>query len=300
MDNTNQNAIRIVGPDGSMGNWFADLLCKIGLEVDFSGRTKKGTTNVPWIESVTLQRPQEIPLYLEQGYFDVAPVGQDWLANYDLPLVELMTIPVGRSADRPVRIVLAVPEDSDWTSVNDIPPMTVVATEYYELARRYFRSKHKKVKLIRSWGNTEHKVLYGAQAIVDVTETGNSLKENHLKIIETIMVSNMAIVANPDSLKNEQKAEYINHFVAMVKGTLLADKYVRIEANVPESLIEVAAKILGGLKGATISLVTTAGWISMTAYVPKNIEYQIIFDLTKIGVTDIAVIRQIPFIMQAE
>lgn len=297
----NKVKIRIVGPDGSMQDWFLATLKKSGINlIDLNSRTKRAATNVPWIESVTLQRPQEIPLYLKEGYFDLAVVGEDWLANWAVDFPKQLVISIGRQSNSSVKIVLAVPENCPWSCSNEIPNGAVIATEYMGLAERLFAQSGQIVKIIPSYGNTEQKVLYGADAIIDVTETGYSIKQNGLKIIATIMTSGMAIVAHPGSLKDQQKAKYIEHFIAVLKGTLDASIYVRIEANVQASTKSQACGIMHGLKGVTVAPLSIDGWFSITGYIPAVNEQEVIFALMQIGVKDIAVSREASMIMGCE
>jgi ATP phosphoribosyltransferase len=294
--------LRIVVPDGSMEEPIKNLFTQAGIPITIlSQRTKQGSTQVDWIEKLMFQRPQEIPLYLEAGHFDLAIVGQDWLANWDVNYEPLLKLPLARQSDNPVKIVLAVSALSGYSSIKDLPPGCTVATEYVELVERLFiQDKYERDDLIilPSYGNTEHKIQFGATAIVEVTETGTSLEENGLKIIETLMESFTVVVANPNSYyQAEGKRPYIDLLVKLLRGAMQARKFIRIEANVPETRIEEASKIMGGLKGPTISRLSVPGWLSMVSYVPRATEQNVIFELLQLDVTDIAVLRDVPLIM---
>lgn len=291
--------LNIVIPDGSMEKVVLDLFARAGLPVMIKNRRKKeGTAGVDWIRKVRLQRPQEIPNYLKSGHFDLAIVGQDWIANsgYEFPV--LLKLPIGRSGNKAVKIVLAVDQNSNIGNAWELPQGCEVATEYVQLAERSFSDLGRNdIKIIPSFGNTEHKIGFGVAAIIDVTESGESLRENGLKAICEIMESNTVLVANPEALADEAKRPYIDCFVRLINGAHQASKYVMLMANVPEVSLEKANQIIGGLKGASCSPLTAKGWLALQSIIPRENEQKIIFELLQIGVTDIVVNRDIPLIM---
>ena len=294
------NQIDIVVPDGSMQEVIISLFAKAGLPVVIEKRrTKEGKVGVDWIKRVAFQRPQEIPHYLRGGHFDIAVVGEDWIANwgYDFPV--LLKLPIGRSGKKTAKIVLAVNQDSAFRKAEELPQDCEVATEYVQLVQRFFASLGRKdIKVVPSFGNTEHKIGFGATAIVDVTESGNSLTENQLVNIAEIMESNTVIVANPESLIDESKRLYIDCFVRLINGAFQASKHVLLVANVPEDVLDKASRIIGGLKGPSCSPLTgVKGWFALQSVVARENEQKVIFELLQIGVTDILVNRDIPLIM---
>ena len=289
----------VVVPDGSMQEVVSGLFTKAGLPIIVEKkRTKQGKVMVPWISRVVFQRPQEIPQYLNNGHFDVAIVGQDWIANwgYDFPV--LLKLPIGRSCERPVRIVLAVEMKNTLRDIGNFPVGCEVATEYVQLTQRFFAEWGRPdICVIPSYGNTEQKIKFGATAIVDVVESGESLRENGLEIIYKIMESSTVIVANPESLADTEKKPLIDCFVRLINGAYQASKYVMLTVNVPEKSLSKAAEIIGGLKGPTVSPLFTGGWFAMQSIIGKADEQDVIFRLLQIGVTDIIVTREIPLIM---
>lgn len=155
------------------------------------------------------------------------------------------------------------------------------------------------INVVPSFGNTEHKIGFGATAIVDVTESGSSLKENQLEIIHEIMKSNTVVVANLESLNDESKRPYIDCFVRLIKDAFHASRCVMLVANVPENVLDKASRIIGGLKGPSCSpLVGVKGWFALQSVVSREDEQKIIFDLLQIGVTDIIVNRDIPLTLE--
>lgn len=290
--------ISIVVPDGSMQEVITGLFAKAGLPVTVTKkRVKEGRVGVEWIERVAFQRPQEIPHYLKRGHFDVAIVGEDWIANwgYDFPV--LLKLPIGRGGNKSVKIVLAVKRDGNVKTIDELPQGCEVATEYVQLTERFFAERGRRdIVIVPSYGNTEHKIGFGATAIVDVTESGNSLREHQLEVISEIMESYTVVVANPQSLADEAKRLYIDCLVQLIKGAYQASQYVMIIANVPEKVAEGAGRIIGGLKGASHSTMGN-GWLALQSIILRTSEHDVIFKLLQIGVTDIVVIREIPLIM---
>lgn len=290
--------ISIVVPDGSMQEVITDLLAKAGLPVTFKKkRVKEGQVSVEWIKRIVFQRPQEIPHYLKQGHFDVAIVGEDWIANWNYDFSTLLKLPIGRGGNKSVKIVLAVKQDRNIRTIEELPQGSEVATEYVQLIERFFAEMDRRdILVVPSYGNTEHKIEFGATAIVDVTESGDSLEEHQLEIISEIMESHTVVVANPRSFADETKRPYIKCFVQLIKGAYQASLYVLFIANVPEKVLEEASKIMNGLKGASRSTIGNE-WFALQSFILRTNEQDIIFKLLQIGVTDIAVIREIPLIM---
>lgn len=291
--------LNLVIPDGSMQETVTKLLARAGLEVIMEEkRTKEAKISVPWINRVAFQRPQEIPHYLVNGTFDVGIVGEDWIVNwgYDFPI--LLKLPIGRSGKKAVRVVLAVKEDSGFRKVEDLPKYCEVATEYVQLTERFFaKSGREDIQVVSSYGNTEQKIQFGASAIVDITESGKSLRENGLVVIAELMESNTVLAVNRTSYCDTEKRPLLDCLAALLKGAYQASQYVMLTANVPEKAIGEASKIIGGLKGASKSPLMVEGWFALQSIVPREKEHDIVFKLLQIGVTDIIVIHDIPLIM---
>lgn len=292
------NQISIVVPDGSMQKVVTKLFTKAGLPITIAKRrVKVGKVDVIWIEKVSFQRPQEIPQYLLRGHFDVAIVGEDWIANWGYNFPMLLKLPIGRGGNKPVKIVVAAKRASNIKTIKDLPKGCEVATEYVQLTKQFFADrKRTDIIVVPSYGNTEYKIRFGATAIVDVTENGDSLQEHQLKIVCEIMESCTVVIANPQSFNDKTKRPYIDCFVRLINGAYQASQYVLLIANVPKKMLNKASQIMGGLKGASRSIVGNE-WFALQSIVFKNKEHDIIFKLLQIGVTDIVVIRDIPLIM---
>ncbi|MDO8522215.1 MAG: ATP phosphoribosyltransferase [bacterium] len=298
------NKIQIVVPDGSMQAKVEGLFMKAGLPIKLEGERKmEGTVGVDWVERVVYQRPQEIPIYLANNHFDVGIASEDWIANWGLwgKFIVEGRLPIGRGGNNPVRIVLAVAETSKVTRPERLPRGCEIATEYVELTRAFFERKGRgDIKVTRSWGKTEQKIAFGATGIVDVTESGRSLKANKLKVLcDIIKPSSMIIVANPKSYADKAKRSYIDCFARLIMGAYQASLYVSLTANVPKEKLENAGWLMGGLKGPSCSPIVGKGkgWFALQSLVLREKEQDIIFALLQIGVTDIIVNRDIPLIM---
>ncbi len=302
--------IKIVIPDGSMESRTLDLFKRTGMEVIIEKeRIKRGKViGIDWIESVTLLKPQIIPLRLKEDYFDVALVGWDWIAErgYEKEFSVLFRLPIGRKTDNLIKIVLAVSRESKIQKAEDLPQGCTIATEYVGLAERFLsKIKRTDIRIIQSYGNTEQEVQYGAEAIIDVKETGESLEQNNLKVVCEIMESPFVIVASRRAYGNKNKRAYIDYFASLIKAAHHASQHVMLMANVPKRVLKEAAQILGGLKAPTCSLlieVTEEGdkpkekWFALQSVVPRIEEHEKMFALRQIGVTDI-VIQDISLIM---
>lgn len=291
--------LRLVVPDGSMEKVVAGWLEKFGLKVKLvNGRVKTGTTNIPFVESVSYMRPQEIPIYTERGVFDIAIANEDWIANWQSDVVVLYKISVGRATSNPVQIVLAVLEESGYNSVNDLPTGAMVATEYVELASQYFANFGRSdICVTRSFGGTESKIRYGADAVVDVTETGTSLKANGLKIIDTIMTSSVVVAANATACTDPELRSQMDWLVAMIEGSVRSTDYVLLQVNVQAQMVKEAAKLIGGMTSPTKSPLVASDWYELSSYVLKSQYHEVIFQLLNLGARGICVSDNVSIVM---
>lgn len=293
--------LNIVVPDKSMENRVKELFQKAGLPINLAERSNIGSVEAQWINQVVFERPQEIPDLMAEGLFDAAIVGEDWLADWGFSFPTLLSMAIGREKNRAVKIVMAVPEKSPVKAPIDLPIGSKVSTEYVRLALKLFSGLGRNDIIVKpSCGNTEAKIRYGISGIIDVTETGKSLKANGLKVIHTLMESNTLVIANPASLKNEKKRPKIKWFARLIEGAYVAITYMGIVANVPEKLVDQAAEIIGGLKGPTCAPLWAKGWYSLSSIVPKEEWDKISYRLLEIGVDDIIPTWDIPCVMRSK
>jgi ATP phosphoribosyltransferase len=293
--------LRLAIPDGSMQAVTLALLHRAGITIPApSSRQKRAVLGEGFIESVAFMRPMQIPICLDRGYFDLAIVGEDALKNCNADAIVLFKMAVARKTKQAVRIVLAASKEKDWRSLDDLPRGATIATEYVELVERYLVMRGRSdIGVMRAYGGTEQMIAYGAQAIVDVVETGSSLTANNLEIIEVIMTSDTVIAANRQAYEDPAIREVIDWFVAVVKGAWDAGRFVRLEANVPADKLKAVVAIAGGMKAPTVSQIYGREWASLVACIPKEKQQEVVFSLLQLGVKDIC-IQAVDIIMGVE
>ena len=242
----------------------------------------------PRISRVKILRPQEIPVYVSQGYFDLGIAGLDWIRETASEVVEVMELGgSGRETGNPVKVVLAVPGDRPYDSARDIPPGTRVATEYPELTRRYFESLGIPVEVRLSYGATEAKVPEIVDAIVEVTETGSTLRRHGMKIIETLLESTLKLVANPAAWADADKRLAIEEISTLLGGVLNARGKVLVKMNVPEEKLAGVMQVLPSMKSPTVSKLFGNHYYAVETVAIKATINLLIPELKKRGAEDI-------------
>lgn len=292
-------AFSAVEPDGSMKTKILDLNFQAGYRIIMPNqRSNMGTCDDPAISEFYLQRPQEIPALVAAGRFDLGIAAVDVIEESGEKIIELARLPISRQTDKRARIALVVSCESGYRSLDDLPSNCSIYTEYVRITEKYLADNNRSdIKVIFSRGNTEEKIkLFGAAAIVELVETGSSLLANDLIEIDLIMETEMVVITNQEAFANTYKRARMECYVRSLLGALRAKDYVRLEANVPELLIDQAAKIMGGLKGPTISPLTLSGWSALISIVEVSSQNRIIAELLAIGVTDICR-SEIPLLM---
>lgn len=294
-----EKSFGLVLPDGSMQKKLSEVIQQAGYSFKVPNeRVKIGICDDPAISSLCFQRPQEIARLVSEGKFDIGITGKDWLTESGYDLRVLGNLPISRQTNQKARIALIVSKESQYQSVSDLPNNCVIYTEYVRIAEQYLaRQERPDIKVVYSFGNTEDKiVLFGAAAIVELVETGNSLIANNLTEIDLVMETEMVVINSEQAYANTYKRAKMDCFVRSLLGVLRAREYVRLEVNVTELLVDQAAKIIGGMKGATKSPITIPGWCSLVSVVPAKEQNRIISELLQIGVTDICR-SEIPLVM---
>jgi ATP phosphoribosyltransferase len=295
--------LNIVVPDGSMKKKVMELFSKAGLPISFGvSRKNVGSVEAQWINQVVFERPPEIPDLMAEGYFDTSIVGEDWIADWGFSFPTLLSMAIGREKNRAVKIVLAVSKESPVQAPGDLPMGSKVASEYVRLARKFFSNLGRNDIIVKpSCGNTEAKIRYGMAGVIDVTETGNSIDANGLKIIHTLMESNTLVIANPVALREKKKRPKIEWFARLIEGAYVAITYMGIVANVPKNLLDRAAEIIGGLKGPTCApLHGVKGWYALSSFISKEEWDDVSYRLLEIGVDDIIPTWDIPCVMRSK
>jgi ATP phosphoribosyltransferase len=233
------------------------------------------------IEAMLL-RAQEIPRYVEDGVFDAGLTGKDWIVENSVDIIEVADLIYAKQSMRPVKWVLAVHEDSDIRKIQDLKGHRI-ATEAVNITKNYLK-KHKVDAIVEfSWGATEVKAPDLVDAIVEVTETGSSLRANHLRIVDVVLESTTKLIANKASWKNPWKREKIESIAMLLQGAIAAEEKVGLKMNLKKANIEKILKILPALRKPTISELSEEGWVALETIVDENVVRAIIPKLKRVG-----------------
>lgn len=261
----------------------AALLPRRGSERDY-----KITIDDPRIGEVRLLRPQEIPIYVEKGYFDLGITGWDWVVETGSDVIEVMTLAYNKtSVGRPVKIVLAVDGESPVEKGADIRPGSRISTEYPRLTRAYFDKLGIPVEIYRSYGATEAKVPDIADAVVDVTETGSTFRRLGMRIVDVLLESTTRLIANKESYADPQKRADIEDIKTLLNGALAARGQVLIKLNVSEDDMEKVIEILPSAKAPTIAKLFGTNYYAVESVVPRAEINLLIPQLKQRGAEDI-------------
>ena len=270
-------------PKGSLQDSTVDLFRKAGWNISVSSRSYFPSIDDPDVECMLI-RPQEMARYVELGVIDAALTGLDWILDKDV--VKVCELVYSKQLKRPVRWVVAVPEASDIHSVKDLEGKRI-ATEAVELAER-FLTQHGVTAIVEfSWGATEVKPPYLADAIVEVTETGSSLRANKLRIVAEIMRSTTQLIANRSSYEEPFKRAKIDRMALLLRAALAANGKVGIMLNVPEAGLQRVEALLPSMKSPTVAKLQAEGWYSVSTIVDESVVRDIVPELKAAGAEDI-------------
>jgi len=279
--------IDIAIPKGSLLNQTLQLFEQAGLEVRRTEREYNAKINDPRVGKVKILRPQEIPSYVAKGYFDLGISGTDWIRESKADVVTVTELYYGKQGPGKVKLVVAVPDGDGITSARDIKPNSRVATEYPELTRSFFERLGIQVDVQYSYGATEAKVPELTDVVVDLTETGSTLRKNGLKIVDVMMESTSELIANKKSWADMEKREDIQAVETLLSAVIRARGKVLIDLNVPEEKIEEVIAILPSMKNPTISKLYNSGYYAVESVVDKSQINLLIPRLKKAGAEDI-------------
>jgi ATP phosphoribosyltransferase len=269
-------------PKGSLQKATFALFKRSGWTINVNDRSYFPEINDPSIECA-ICRAQEMSRYVENGTLDAGLTGKDWIAenNSDVHVVEDLVY--SKVSARPARWVLAVPYDSDIKTLDDLNGKKV-ATELLAFTKRYFEERRISVAVEFSWGATEAKVVSGlADAIVEVTETGSTIKAHGLRIIHELMQTNTQLIANCRAWDNPLKRQKIEQIALLLKGALLGEKMVGIKMNVPHDKLEGVVQLLPSLNAPTVASLYQSDWFSVETVVDTGVVRDLIPDLLKMG-----------------
>lgn len=279
--------LRLVLPKGSLERATFELFDAADLTVHRSSSVGyKASIDDPRIDEVRILRPQEIPVYVAEGLFDVGVTGRDWVEETASDVVSLGELQYSKATSNPVRVVVAVGDDAPAQRVEDLPQGLRVSTEYPELTRRYFAAKGIEADVRLSYGASEAKIPDIADCIVDITETGRALKAAGLRIIDTILTSYTEVVANREAYADEEKRHAMGQLMTLLTGTLDARGQVLVKMNVAHGGLDAVVALLPSLDAPTVSELAGGGFAVETV-VPKNQINRLIPALKDAGATGI-------------
>ncbi|MCL2689562.1 MAG: ATP phosphoribosyltransferase [Chitinispirillia bacterium] len=272
-------------PKGSLEESTVGLFNKAGIHIARSSRSYYPACDDPELDLIVM-RPQEIPRYVQQGIIDAGITGQDWVAENEADVIEVTELHYSKVSRKKCKWVLAVPEDSPFQQATDLNGKRI-ATELVGTTKRYFASKNVDISVEFSWGATEAKPPRLADAIVDITETGSSLRANRLRIIDVLMETCTVIVANKNSWADEEKRGKLENLKMLLLGTLDAENYVGLKCNVEEKNLEHIIKILPALNNPTVSQLSNSGWCAVETILPFQQTKHVIPLLKRAGASGI-------------
>lgn len=269
-------------PKGSLQNATFALFKRSGWTINVNDRSYFPEINDDTIECA-ICRAQEMSRYVENGTLDAGLTGKDWIAENSSDVHVVEDLIYSKVSARPARWVLAVPYDSPIKSIEDLTGKKI-ATELVAFTERYFQSRGITVKVEFSWGATEAKVVSGlADAIVEVTETGSTIKAHGLRIIHELMQTNTQLIANQQAWQDRKKREKIEQIALLLKGALLGEKMVGIKMNVPHEKLASVIDLLPSLNAPTIASLYQSDWFSVETVVGTGVVRELIPELLKAG-----------------
>ena len=287
--------LRLVLPKGSLEEATLELFAAADLGVTRSSEVDyRAAIDDPRVDEVRILRPQEIPLYVADGLFDMGITGRDWVEERGSDVASLGVLHYSKSTASPIRVVLAVPIDSRVSSVADLAAAATgpegalrVATEYPELARRFLETHGVSAEVSLSYGATEAKVPDIADCVVEITETGRALRAAGLKVVETLLVSHTELIANPAAAKDTDKRHAMEQLLTLLQGALEARGKVLVKLNVTADQLPGVIEVLPALRSPTVSELFGGGGFAVEAVVPKSQINVLIPALKDRGATDI-------------
>lgn len=281
--------LRVVIPKGSLEAQTLALFEAADLRVvRGSDRDYHGGVDDPRIERLSLLRPQEIPRYIEEGFFDLGLTGLDWVMETGAKVETVAELPYSKGyVGGIVKIVLAVSQASEVSSAKELQPGSKISTEYPNLTGRFFDELGIDVRIFLSYGATEAKVPEIVDAIVDVTETGGTLRRNGMKIVDILLESPTLLIANPASYSDATKREAIEELRILLMGAIAARGNVLVKLNVAKEALKAVLGVLPSMKAPTVSELAEGGYFAVETVVPKTTINTLIPRLKSAGASDI-------------
>ena len=272
-------------PKGSLEQSTVDMFAKAGYKVEINSRSYYPSIDDPEIECMLI-RAQEMSRYVEEGILDCGLTGFDWIQENGSDVYEAAELVYGKVGRNPLRWVLAVPESSGITSVKQLEGKRI-STEAVGMTKRYLEKNGVKANVEFSWGATEVKPPRLADAIVEITETGSSLRANNLKIIDTLCISTTSFIANHKAMLDPEKKRKIENLALLLKAVLAAEGKVGIMLNVRKADLEKIISKLPALERPTVSQLTEESWVALNSIVSEHIVRELIPELKRLGASGI-------------
>ena len=280
--------LKLVLPKGSLEKATLELFAAADLTVNRSSTVDyKATIDDPRIAEVRILRPQEIPMYVAEGLFDLGVTGRDWIEETASDVESLGELQYSKATSRPIRVVVAVAGDSPYDKVDDLPDGVRVSTEYPAVTRRFFESKGIDADIRLSYGATEAKIPDIVDCIVEITETGRALRAAGLRVIDEILQSYTELIANPAAYEDADKRHAMGQILTLLEGTLEARGKVLVKLNVAEADLQAVIDVLPAMKAPTVNALHGDGGFAVETVVPKREINTLIPELKDRGATDI-------------
>ncbi|MDP9005386.1 MAG: ATP phosphoribosyltransferase [Actinomycetota bacterium] len=280
--------LRLVLPKGSLERATLELFDAADLALSRSSAVDyKATIADPRVDDVRILRPQEIPVYVAEGLYDLGITGRDWIEETASDVVTLGELHYSKATARPINVVLAVADDAPWSKVGDLPAGVRVSTEYPGLTRRFLAEHGVDAEVRLSHGATEAKIPDIADAVVEITETGRALRAANLRILETILVSFTELIANRDAYADPAKRHAMHQLHTLLQGSLEARGKVLVKLNVADADLEAVIALLPAMKAPTVSKLFGADGYAVETVVPKAHINVLIPALSDAGASDI-------------
>jgi ATP phosphoribosyltransferase len=273
--------LRLGIPKGSLQESTVQLFGRAGLRVYTSSRSYFANTDDPEIECMLI-RAQEMARYVEHGALDAGLTGRDWVVESGLEVVAVTDLIYAKQSLGKVRWVLAVPEESHFKKAEDLAGC-IVATELVNVTKNYFAARNVPVQVDFSWGATEVKPPLLADAIVEITETGSSLRANRLRIIDTVLESSTQLIANPRAWQDEYKRTKIQNLALMLCGAIQAQGRVGLMLNVLQKDLPAVVALLPSLKGPTVSALADSEWVAVNTVIEETSAWTLVPKLKAAG-----------------
>lgn len=286
MKRSSQNVLLRIGlPKGSLQDSTVDLFTRAGYKINIPDRSYFPQIDDPQLEAVMF-RAQEMSRYVEDGVIDMGITGHDWIMENGSNVHEVCELVYSKASAKPARWVLAVPEESALYKPEDLAD-GIIATELVKTTTRYFESRNIPIRKVEfSWGATEVKARL-VDAIVDVTETGSSLRANKLRVIDTILVSTTRLIANHEAWNDPVKRNKIEDLALLLRGAIAAREKVGLKMNVPRVKLAEILALLPAAKSPTVNELADTEWVAVEVIVEEHVERELVPRLCRAGATGI-------------